>query len=119
VSELVIAGEGQASIGLLAWVNRAAVERDFGIDAAASLQDAGAAPLRVALAERLNAHNAAHPGASTRVRRCLLLAEPPSVGAHELSDKGTVNRSAVLTRRAAEVERLYAEPAAAGVVALP
>jgi feruloyl-CoA synthase len=119
VSELVIAGDGQASIGLLAWLNRAAVERDFGIDAAASLEDAGAAPLRAALAERLDAHNAAHPGASTRVRRCLLLAEPPNVGAHELSDKGTVNRSAVLARRAEAVERLYAEPADASVIALP
>jgi len=39
-----------------------------------------------------------------------LLQEPPNAGAHELSDKGTVNRCAVLARRAADVERLYAEP---------
>ena len=49
-----------------------------------------------AIRERLAAHNAANPGASTSVRRVLLLQEPPNAGAHELSDKGTVNRSAVL-----------------------
>jgi feruloyl-CoA synthase len=45
-----------------------------------------------------------------------LLQEPPNAAAHELSDKGTVNRSAVLTRRAADVERLYAEPPTADVI---
>jgi feruloyl-CoA synthase len=50
------------------------------------------------------------------VRRLLLLQEPPNAAAHELSDKGTVNRSAVLTRRAADVETLYAEPPAVDVM---
>ena len=71
--------------------------------------------LQAAIRERLAAHNAANPGASTSVRRLLLLQEPPNAAAHELSDKGTVNRSAVLARRAADVERLYAEPPAADV----
>lgn len=110
VGELVVCGDGRDAIGLLAWPNRAALERDFGLAADAPLDGAAAAPLRAALAGRLAAHNAAHPGGSTRVRRCLLLAEPPSAAAHELSDKGTVNRSAVLARRQADVERLYADP---------
>jgi feruloyl-CoA synthase len=46
----------------------------------------------------------------------LLLQEPPNAGAHELSDKGTVNRSAVLARRAGDVERLYADPAGVDVI---
>jgi feruloyl-CoA synthase len=50
------------------------------------------------------------------VRRLLLLQEPANAGAHELSDKGTVNRSAVLLRRAADVERLYAQSANADVL---
>jgi feruloyl-CoA synthase len=119
VSELVVCGDGRACLGLLAWPNRAAVARDFGIATDAPLDESGTAPLRAALAERLAAHNAAHPGASTRARRCLLLAEPPSAGAHELSDKGTVNRRAVLERRRADVERLYAEPPGSGVIVLP
>jgi len=98
VDELVLCGEGYTSIAVLAWPNRAALE------------SAGAEGLRDKIRERLAGHNAANPGASTSVRRVLLLQEPPNAGAHELSDKGTVNRSAVLARRAADVERLYAEP---------
>jgi feruloyl-CoA synthase len=43
------------------------------------------------------------------VRRALVLREPPSPNAHEISDKGTINRRAVIDRRAAEVERLFAD----------
>ena len=84
----------------------------------AALESAGAGALRDTIRERLVGHNAANPGASTSVRRVLLLQEPPNAGAHELSDKGTVNRSAVLVRRAADVERLYDEPPDADVIAV-
>ena len=106
VDELVLCGEGHTSVGVLAWPNRA------------RLEGAGVAAVHAAIRERLNVHNVANPGASTAVRRLLLLQEPPNSGAHELSDKGTVNRSAVLLRRAADVERLYAEPAAADVITI-
>ena len=104
VDELVLCGEGQTYIGVLAWPNRA------------SLEKAGIEGLQSQIRERLAAHNAANPGASTSVRRVLLMQEPPNAGAHELSDKGTVNRSAVLVRRAADVEKVYAEPVAVGVI---
>jgi feruloyl-CoA synthase len=104
VDELVLCGEGYTSIAVLAWPNRAALE------------SAGAAGLRGKIRERLAAYNAANPGASTSVRRLLLLQESPNAGAHELSDKGTVNRSAVLMRRAADVQRLYQEPPDAAVI---
>lgn len=38
----------------------------------------------------------------------LVLAEPPSLDAGEITDKGYINQRAVLTRRAAEVARLHA-----------
>jgi feruloyl-CoA synthase len=116
LQELVPCGEGHTYVALLAWPNRAAVERDFGLAPGAALDGEPLAKLHAALREKLAAYNAANPGQSTRVRRVLLLSEPPSPGAHELSDKGTVNRSAVLQRRAADVDRLYAEPAGAGVL---
>jgi feruloyl-CoA synthase len=118
VAELVVCGDGQTHVAILAWPNRAAIERDFGAAAGAAVGGKAAEPLRAVLRERLAAHNAANPGASTRVRRCLMLDEPPSVGAHELSDKGTVNRNAVLQRRAADVEKLYAAPAPADVITI-
>ena len=39
--------------------------------------------------------------------RFLLLREPPSIDAGEITDKGYINQRAVLERRAELVERLY------------
>ncbi|MBV8184257.1 MAG: feruloyl-CoA synthase [Hyphomicrobiales bacterium] len=47
-------------------------------------------------------------GSSTRVARLMLLEEPPSIDLNEITDKGSINQRAVLTRRANEVEALYA-----------
>ncbi|MBA3903703.1 MAG: feruloyl-CoA synthase [Rhodocyclaceae bacterium] len=57
-------------------------------------------------------------GSSTYAARALLMAEPPSIDANEITDKGYINQRAVLTRRAAMVERLHAEPADAAVIRL-
>ena len=51
-----------------------------------------------------------------RPARALVLAEPPSIDANEITDKGYINQRAVLERRAALVERLYAEPRPAEVI---
>jgi feruloyl-CoA synthase len=45
-----------------------------------------------------------------------VLAEPPSADAGEITDKGYINQRAVLTRRAAEVQALYAQPYDGGVI---
>jgi len=55
-------------------------------------------------------------GSSTHPTRLLVLNEPPSIDANEITDKGYVNQRAVLERRAALVERLYA--GGEGVIAL-
>ena len=47
-------------------------------------------------------------GSSTHPTRLLVLSEPPSIDANEITDKGYVNQRAVLEQRAALVERLYA-----------
>jgi len=57
-------------------------------------------------------------GSSTYATRALLMAEPPSIDANEITDKGYINQRAVLARRAGLVERLYAEPADATVIRL-
>jgi feruloyl-CoA synthase len=107
LSEAVICGDGQTYVAILAWPNRAALERDFQLSAA-SLGGKPGRPLRTAIAGKLGAYNAVQSGASTRILRCLLLEEAPQSAANELSDKGTINRNAVIKRRAAEVLRLYA-----------
>jgi feruloyl-CoA synthase len=58
-------------------------------------------------------------GSSTYATRALLLAEPPSIDAGEITDKGYINQRAVLARRADLVQRLYADPPAADVVLKP
>jgi len=47
-------------------------------------------------------------GSSNRIARMLVLDEPPSLDAGEMTDKGSINQRAVLKRRAALVEELYA-----------
>ncbi|MFZ0519786.1 MAG: feruloyl-CoA synthase [Candidatus Acidiferrales bacterium] len=47
-------------------------------------------------------------GTSNRVVRAILAEEPPSLDAGEITDKGSLNQRAVLDRRAAIVEELYA-----------
>jgi feruloyl-CoA synthase len=47
-------------------------------------------------------------GGSTLPTRVLILEEPPSTDANEITDKGYINQRAVLMRRAALVERLHA-----------
>ena len=46
-------------------------------------------------------------GGANRVARAHLLAEPPSMEAGEMTDKGSINQRAVLKHRAAIVEALY------------
>ncbi|MCU1329422.1 MAG: lcfB 2 [Bryobacterales bacterium] len=46
-------------------------------------------------------------GASTCIQRALVLDEPPSIDAGELTDKSAINQKAVLRNRASLVEELY------------
>ena len=70
------------------------------------------------LAKALKSLAAQGKGSSHRVARALLMDEPPSIDANEITDKGYINQRAVLTCRADLVERLYAESDAPEVVRL-
>jgi feruloyl-CoA synthase len=47
-------------------------------------------------------------GSSKHIARAILLETPPSIDAHEVTDKGSLNQGAILRNRAALVEELYA-----------
>jgi feruloyl-CoA synthase len=64
--------------------------------------------VRARVADLLADLAVASPGSSTRIRRAILLEEPPSIDRGELTDKASVNQKAVLTNRAALVDELYA-----------
>ena len=57
-------------------------------------------------------------GLSTTVARAMLMVQPPSVDAHETTEKGSINQKAVLANRAALVDMLYAEPVPRDVIHL-
>ena len=65
---------------------------------------------REALRAALARHAAACTTSSTRIARVVILAEPASIDAGEITDKGYLNQRCILDRRASEVERLYAQP---------
>ena len=92
VADLLVCGENRDRIALLAWPKVAVDEA-----------------LRAELARRLAVFNEGR-GASERITALGLLTEPPRVDAHEVSDKGTINQRVAMTRRSADVERLYTEP---------
>jgi len=106
LSDVVVAGADRAYVALLAWPNMTAVQQRFGdMEMHQAQRHAG---LRQALVDAMREHNERHTGSSMRVARLMLLAEPPSMDAGEITDKGYVNQRAVLARRADQVEQLYA-----------
>ena len=74
--------------------------------------------VRGAFQMRLNSFAAASSGNSTRIVRAILMETPPSIEALEITDKGSINQSAVLKNRAERIEELYREPAPASVLAV-
>jgi feruloyl-CoA synthase len=57
--------------------------------------------------ERLAAHARAHATNSMRVERALVLDEAPSIDHGEITDKGSINASAVIERRRRLMDELY------------
>ncbi|HEY6903647.1 MAG TPA: feruloyl-CoA synthase [Candidatus Acidoferrales bacterium] len=57
--------------------------------------------------ELLESFAAQSTGNSNRVTRAILLEEPPSLDAGEITDKSSLNQRAILAHRAAEVEETY------------
>jgi feruloyl-CoA synthase len=115
--DIVVTGHDRDDIGFLVFPNAAACRQLAGLAADAPLADAVAHDaVRECLRQGLVALKRQAGGSSTHAARALLLAEPPSVDGGEITDKGYINQSMVLRRRAALVERLYAEVMDAGIV---
>ena len=104
--DVVLAGADRNEIGALIFPN---------LDACRELAGSGAADVTTdarvldALRTRLAAFAGTSTGSSNRVCRAMLLAEPPSLDAGEVTDKGSINARAVLARRVGLVAELYGE----------
>lgn len=95
MTDLVLCDDDRAYLTLMGWAKPGASPED--------------------IAKAIRTVNASQHGGS-KIRRALLLDTPPDPNAHELSDKGTVNRRAVIDRRRADVERLYAGQPDSGIL---
>ncbi len=110
LQDCVVAGEGRASAGLLAWLNAAGCQRLIGARSPPSLHDLARHPAVVEHVRQAFAKwNAEKTGSSMRIARVLLLDDVPSIDAGEITDKGYINQRLALERRAAAVERLFAD----------
>lgn len=110
LQDLVVAGHDRPSLGVLAWPSVGGATRLLGEDANMSPSALCTSPRLVDHVRRAVARwNAEHPASSTRIARVLLMAEPASIDAGEITDKGYVNQRATLERRAALVAQLYAD----------
>lgn len=105
LQDAVVCGQDRDYIGLLAWPSAAA-------------KGIAADDLRRQIAQKLAAYNATQNGSSLKVKRMVLLTEPPSIDANEITDKGYVNQRAALERRHADVMRLYAASPDPDVIAV-
>ena len=104
LTDAVICGQDSQFVAALAWVNQAEARKLIAAEDDVSLKDAR---LREHLAQALARLNR-EAGSASRVERLLLLIEPPSLDAGEITDKGYINQRTCLEIRSVEVARLYA-----------
>jgi len=102
IQDAVITGHDRNEVGALVFPSPAA-------------KDVAPEALRARIAAALRTL-AADGGSSMHPTRALVTAEPPSIDANEITDKGYINQRAVLERRAALVERLHAKQPDAEVI---
>jgi feruloyl-CoA synthase len=118
VEDCVITGHDRDEIGAIVFPSIAGCRGLCPhLPADAPLRNLIAEPaIRQALAAGLKRLASEGGGSSMRIGRAVLVAEPPTIDANEITDKGYINQRAVLKNRAALVERLYAEPLADDVI---
>ena len=115
IFDAVICGQDKDFAGALVWPSPAAAEQYV---KAAGDPAKGFAALVADLARKTAAFNAGEQGSSRRIKRLIVMTEPPSIDAGEITDKGYVNQRLVQSRRANLVQALFADPLATGVLQL-
>jgi feruloyl-CoA synthase len=114
-ADAVVCGEGEAGVGLLLFLNRAALADIPGADLA---QPHLCPAVRAHVAAGLARLNGSAGGIGGRVARALILADAPDAASGELTDKGYLNQALARARRPAEIARLFAAAPDAAVIVL-
>ena len=115
--DIVICGHDRDDIRLLIFPNASVCRQLAGLDAQSPLDDAlASAAVREVVAKGLHRLKEDAAGSSTCASSALLMPEPPSIDAGEITDKGYINQRAVLDRRKNLVADLYRSPAVAQAI---
>lgn len=112
ISDAVVCGEGQEGVGLLVFLNE-----PYGRALADGAEDWRDWPaVHEAVRAGIARHNAGASGGA-KIARVLIQPDVPHAPSGEVTDKGYINQALARTRRAADVERLFApQPDAAVMV---
>ena len=94
VTDAVVCGEGRDGVGLLLYPN----------------PTLSRSSIAVAVRSGLDAYNSATRGSGGRVARALVLPSPPDAAQGEITDKGYIAQALARTLRAADIDRLFADP---------
>lgn len=114
--DIVVTGHDRDAVGFLIFPNLAACRRLAESPEDAPIQSVLQAPaVQASLREGLRRLKSMGGGSSTYAACALLMDEPASIDAGEITDKGYINQRAVLLRRHALVEQLYSADGNAAV----
>jgi feruloyl-CoA synthase len=117
--DAVIAGHDRDYVTVLVFPALDACRELARLPATAAAADTVANPaVHAKFQALLNELAAEATGSSHRIARAILMAEPPSIDAHEVTDKGSINQGAVLKNRGALVLDLYSPRPSARVISI-
>ena len=109
VQDAVVAGVDRDEVAVLVFPRLDDCRELARLDARAGAAEVlGAAAVREFFQRFVDRLWAGGTGSASRVARLSVLDEPPSIDAGEVTDKGSINQRAVLARRAALIEAIYA-----------
>jgi feruloyl-CoA synthase len=115
--DVVVTGQDRDFVGALIFPNLLACRALASLGSDAAARDVLAHPsVRERFQDIFSGLARESTGSSTFVARAMLLDEPPSLEAREITDKGSINQKAVLQHRAALVEEIYATPTSTRVI---
>ena len=107
--DVIVCGHGRDEVGILIvpGPKAQAGQTDAGALLSDAVQD---------IRERVHDISSVTTGSARRVVRALVLADPPDIGAGEMTAKGNINFARLLERRSHLVERLYDDDDAASIL---